>query len=359
MHSLDLILVRLRLAAVCLLCAIAFGCSSASHNAPAPTSAASTSAGQNNPTLTTLLARANYYRAAAGLPPIEASPSLSQACQKHSAYLVNNHIGASSATISDGKLSDLAMQTGTSEESVGNPFYSEEGAAAARYSYVIRGATLPPDATDIVDQLAALGFTELLFTNPQLDAAGWGQYCYEGGCVGTFSLKFGLPKEKYRQLYDSEQAALFNPALGQMPFLRGHLKRAVEMPPSGVILPVTSFGGQSHPSPITSCAGYAAPTGVPIMLVVGAPVSGDGPVKLSKQAFAEDGTELEACGFDSTTYANPDGSEQREARNVLYEEGAIMLIPKAPLKPGHNYTVSITADGQDYNWSFRVASDAR
>jgi hypothetical protein len=36
-----------------------------------------------------------------------------------------------------------------------------------------------------------------------------------------------------------------------------------------------------------------------------------------------------------------------------------MIIPRAPLQPGHKYTVSLVADSEPYTWSFSVSPDAK
>src|SRR5689334_9779464 len=50
-----------------------------------------------------VLARWNYYRASAGVPPIAADPALNEAALHHAKYLVNNHIEAGDAVIQDGR----------------------------------------------------------------------------------------------------------------------------------------------------------------------------------------------------------------------------------------------------------------
>ena len=49
-----------------------------------------------------MLARWNYYRASAGVPPIVADPELNLAAEHHAKYLVENHIEAGDGTVKDG-----------------------------------------------------------------------------------------------------------------------------------------------------------------------------------------------------------------------------------------------------------------
>jgi hypothetical protein len=62
---------------------------------------------------------------------------------------------------------------------------------------------------------------------------------------------------------------------------------------------------------------------------------------------------IEACGFDAGSYVNPDPAQQRRVRDILRDFGAVVVVPRAPLRPGI-YAVSITAAGRLYAWSFRV-----
>ena len=79
--------------------------------------------------------------------------------------------------------------------------------------------------------------------------------------------------------------------------------------------------------------------------------------KLSAYSLTRNGptpTALEVCGFNADSYGNPDASQAGTVRDVLRSFGAIVIIPRAPLKPGH-YTVSITTD-RTYFWDFAIDS---
>jgi hypothetical protein len=113
-----------------------------------------------------------------------------------------------------------------------------------------------------------------------------------------------------------------------------------------------------YPNPLTTCHGFSMPVGVPIVLQLGAPTQGED-VKVSSSSVSDGASQIETCTFDATSYANPDGFQQSMARRELHAYGAVVVIPKDPLRPGHQYTVSIVADSQPYTWSFSVAPDAR
>ena len=71
-------------------------------------------------------------------------------------------------------------------------------------------------------------------------------------------------------------------------------------------------------------------------------------------SFSRGNTVLASCAFDASSYSNPDMQLQKLGRELLKTWGAVILIPRAPLTSGTNYTVSITANEKDYEWSFTI-----
>ena len=57
--------------------------------------------------------------------------------------------------------------------------------------------------------------------------------------------------------------------------------------------------------------------------------------------------------FDDSSYANPDSASQSIGRDVLRNYGAIVIVPREPLRPG-GYAVEIIAGDERYTWSFTV-----
>lgn len=302
------------------------------------------------------LSRWNYYRQAAGLPPVPADPALDQAAQAHSKYIVKNQLRGADVLIEHGTIREAAPSSGIRDESPGNPWYTEAGENAARMGIVLRTAGPAPDGGLLVDGLIARGFNVFTMLDPQLAAIGYGQYCEDSDCVVTVTGRLGLAHDQFLALYDASRFA-WNPSLGDMPFTRAQLKHPIFFP-SPSIQAMNSAEGISWPDPQVSC-GYKGEAGAPITLQVGASSSGDDEVRLSSYSLSEDGTQVESCAFDATSYKNPDGYEQRQARWILHQYGAVMMLPREPLKPGHTYTVSMTADGTPYNWNFTVAPDAK
>jgi hypothetical protein len=107
------------------------------------------------------------------------------------------------------------------------------------------------------------------------------------------------------------------------------------------------------PDPLASCPGYEPPSGLAITLQLGA----DMDTHLSGYSLKRvnaDGSSvaLDACGFDSTSYLNPDGYSQQLGRGVMKNDGIVVLIPRSPLAKGAKYAVSITANDKKYDWTF-------
>src|SRR5208337_1870722 len=122
----------------------------------------------------------------------------------------------------------------------------------------------------------------------------------------------------------------------------------------------------------------------PIILELGQGLDPDGLVQVADDSLSDGSAELEHCVLEAATYAKAlerrrardqqargQQTEDQKARERQAEEelatawyllkayGAVVLMPRAPLKPGHAYSVSITADSKRYDWSFRVAADGK
>lgn len=347
-------LCKLRITALLLLCATAWACSAqkpAPASAPVPTAAAPL-----EQPLSGALSRWNYYRENAGVPPVTADPVLGQAARSHSKYLVNNHIQGGDVFIDGGQIRELVPNPSMRGESPGNAWYTEAGEKAAASALVIRTTAMAPDGAAIVDAILSRGFNMLAMLDPQLTAIGYGQYCEDRDCVVTVASKWGLSRDKFLALYDDSRFG-WNPSLGDMPFTRARLRRPIFFPSPGVPA-MSSIDGATWPDPETSC-GYKQKSGAPIVLELGAPASGSDDVLLSIHSVTDGGIEVESCAFDASSYKNPDAYQQRQGRWLLHQYGAVMVLAREPLKPGHSYTVSITADGTPYTWKFTVAPDAK
>jgi hypothetical protein len=110
------------------------------------------------------------------------------------------------------------------------------------------------------------------------------------------------------------------------------------------------------PNPLAGCGDYTMPAGVPITLQIGSDVD----AKLTAYSLvatsgAAAGTVEPACGFDATSYTNPERLAQDLARTVLRSFGEVVVVPRKPLSPGTQYRVGMTVNGKRYDWSFSTA----
>lgn len=128
----------------------------------------------------------------------------------------------------------------------------------------------------------------------------------------------------------------------------------VMWPGGGTTTPLKAYGGNESPDPLTSCPGYASPAGLPIILQIG---NGNVTPSVGDHSFTDGSAALDHCVFDETSYTNPDSGTQALGRSVLNSRDAIVLIPRSPLTTGLPYTVSVTANGQTYSWSFTVSDE--
>ena len=335
---------------------------SAPQQAPAATASSAASTLAQPPLaepFASALVRWNYYRTAAGVPALVVKPELNQAAAHHSRYLVKNHITGGNAVLQQGHLDQVLDNPGSFEESEGNQFYTEDGAKWSRYANVLRSSQMPPDGAPIVDDLMTTGFTAMNMMSPQLAAVGFGNYCVENDCATTIVFDVGLTKSEFLALYHSN-GMTWNPLLGKMPFTRATLRSPLEFPARGMQLGFTAFDTSEIPNLFASCPGYFAPSGPAAFIAMGAPPDGgEDDVKVTASSLSEDGSTIESCSFDATSYTNPDGYQQHLGRELLRAHGAVVLVPRKPLKPGHTYTVSITTAAGSNSWSFSVAPGAR
>jgi hypothetical protein len=122
-------------------------------------------------------------------------------------------------------------------------------------------------------------------------------------------------------------------------------------PAAGTTVPITSHV-EEYPSPLTSCPGYKAPAGLPLIVQLGA----DGELPdVTGSWIADDRGELEHCVFDGGTYRNRDAAQQQLARTILSARNAIVMIPREPLRSGISYRAVVEVNGRLIDWTFAVA----
>jgi uncharacterized protein YkwD len=262
------------------------------------------------------LARLNYYRVMASLPSVTENTIWSAGDYNHSVYCVkNDYIGH--------------------DEIPGNPWYTTEGQLAAQNGNVTVSSSSTRTDASAIDSWMTGPFHGVGMIDPQLLVSGYGSYREADGgwqMAATLDVLRGL---------------------GSLPPL---VTFPVKWPGNGTTTFLTSYGGSESPDPLASCSGYSAPSGLPILLQIG---SGSTTPSVTAHSVLKNGTGVEHCIFDETNYTNPNSSYQSLGRNVLGSRDAIVIIPRSPLTPGAQYTISVTTNGQTYTWSFLVAGSAQ
>lgn len=289
---------------------------SAAKPVTAATPAAAGSAAAKPPTASQWLDQLNFYRTMSGVPALTDARELSAAMTAHAHYLMLNY----SKQIQNGE----PLGNGGHDEDPSKPGYTAAGRKKSFNSQLGWGCG-QYDAKAQISQWIAGPFNRFAMLDPSIVEAGFG----EATKAGCWVAGLRLPPD------------------------RQEVKRyahAVEFPPPGADLPL-SWSGVEWPNPLAGCPGYAAPVGLPITLQLGRLV----PTRLSAHRLTRDGQEIASCAFDSHSYRNPRPDEQEYARWELRSSGAVVVIPRQPLEAGSQYTVSITADGRPYTWSFRVS----
>jgi len=261
------------------------------------------------------LAAINDFRAQGNLPAVTENESWSNGAYLHSRYMVKT---------------DVMAHT----EDPGNPWFTLEGLAAAQTSDLAASYSVNDDHNFAISAWMQAPFHALGILDPALLQVGYGQYNEADG-----GLQMGASLDVIR-------------GLGSIP---PSVQYPLQWPADGKSVPLAYFWGE-YPDPLTSCSGYSAPTGLPVILQIG---SGNLSPNVTASSLNQGGTSLEHCVFDENSYSNPNGAWQSLGRGILDARDAVVLIPREPLTPGASYTVSITVNGQSYTWSFAVDGAAQ
>ncbi len=282
-----------------------------SNSSAAPSPSASVTVSHGGP----WLERLNYYRAMAGLPALKKDPKLSASVAAHAHYLMVNF----GDKIRDGEPLGALGQ----EEDPSKTGYSAAGSKVAANAQIAWGCGIH-DLSSQIDHWLAGPLARLAMLSPLITEAGFGEARSNGCWVAGLRLPPGPEEVK--------------------PYAH-----AVEFPPGGATISLR-WRGLDSPNPLTACPGYTAPVGLPITLQLGYLIN----PKLGAYSLRQNGHVVKSCAYDAHGYNNPIPTAQEYGRWVLRREGAVVLIPRAPLKSGAQYSVSITARGHVYAWSFRM-----
>jgi hypothetical protein len=301
-------------------------------------------------------ARVNYYRALAKLPPIVDDSAISAGALKHARYLVRNGIAGGDIVLDQGRLNFDTPQDAFRWEVRGRPFYTDEGASAGRNAVVMTAREIDLSGAEFVDGLMAMPFSGLVPIVPQFSVVGLGAYCGPGLCAIVIPYRFALEKSVRIALYDGPASdRLWNPNLGFIPLEVGRLRKPVEFPPDGSTINLQAYAGHDYPDPLTACPGYKAPTGAPISIQFGQGYGPHGSVEISSDVVMRDGVEIENCLITAASYVGRDDTQTASGKAGLARIGAAVILPRAPLAPGH-YNVALKENDKLYQWSFTVAA---
>jgi hypothetical protein len=302
------------------------------------------------------LARVNYYRAMAKLPPIVDDGAISAGALNHARYLVENGIAGGDIVLDNGRLRFQTPQDAFRWEVKGKPYYTDQGASAGRDAVVLSASTINLTGTEFIDRLMTMPFSGLIPMVPQFSIAGLGAWCDHAHCAIVIPYRFALEKSLRIALYDGPASdRSWNPRLGLIPTETGRLRSPVEFPPDGATVTLQSFDGDDIPDPLTSCPGYKAPTGAPVSIQLGQGYGPDGSLEVSSHSVTRDGIAVETCLITSASYVGPNRDQTAIGKAGLASIGAAVIIPREPLAAGH-YAVGLTEAGKLYRWSFNVAA---
>jgi len=267
------------------------------------------------PTPPDWLVYVNQYREMANLPSVVANSDWSYGNVLHGRYSVKN---------------DVLIH----DEDPNNPWFTPEGQAAARASNLSGSDYVNATFIYAVDSWMQAPFHAVGILDPALYQVGYGDYREEDGS----GLRMGAGLDVIRGLTTIPDTTEF----------------PIMWPANGTTVSLLLHWGE-YPSPLTSCPGYNTPSGLPIILQIGA---GDITPNVTSHSLSQNGQAIEHCVFDETNYVNPDGSLQNLGRGILNTRDAIVIIPRYPLTPGSTYDVVVSVNGNTYMWSFSVSNSA-
>lgn len=256
----------------------------------------------------------NYYRASARLPGVAENTSWSSGATNHAIYMVKNEVLAYS-------------------ENPATAWYSAAGATEAANSNLMLSDNVNTTDQQALDFWMSKPFHALGLIDPALVTTGFGSYREDAG-------------QPYRMgaVLDVRQG------LGA---IGGSVAFPIKWPDHNTTVYLTSYDGNEQPDPLTSCPGYSAPSGLPIVVQAG---PGGSTVTVGAHSIQQGNTSLPHCAFTSTTYTNSlDPGLQSLGRQILAASDAVVLIPQQPLTRGLSYTVSMGVNGQTLVWTFHVA----
>lgn len=248
----------------------------------------------------------NIWRANVGLPPVTDTPAWSPGLREHSNYLI--------------ELGALSHQ-----EDLNRPGATPDGARAGAAS-VIAAWTYSAVRTEsnVIAEWIRAPFHSVHLFEPR-----WQRTAY------------GEARQSGRVPLDGAAALDVIRGVGA----KVRIDRPITFPGDGTTVPLAEFTSEV-PDPLTSCPGYTAPAGLPLLAMFPEPILG------ASAELRMDGNLIPSCLIDQR-YTNPDAPSQEIGRALLKQKNAVIVIPRAPLVAGVTYEATVASSGGVLRWSFR------
>jgi hypothetical protein len=254
----------------------------------------------------------NRFRAIGNLPPFSDQEAYTLGSRLHSRYMVAND-----------------EPTAHSEE-LENPYYDEAGDRAARNGNLFATSQVEANYIWSVNFWVSAPFHLIGILDPRLEVVGYGDYIEEIG--------------------ETRMAGVLD--IGSHPARTADgVEYPVMFPGDGSETWVVRHSMYEWPYPFDGCPGYAAPTGPPIVLLLG---DGSGTPEISSHRLAMGDQPLESCLFDETSYRNNDPYAEQVGRQILDLSDAVVIMPRNPLPIDQTYHVQVTDRDETHTWSFNT-----
>jgi len=283
------------------------------------------------------LTQINQYRMMAGLESVEEVAAISAGDTNHARYLVKRF------EVEPPDQVDIYSENRATEWS------TPSGAAAATLSNIAlrTGAEQPSDLEtqirQVIDDWMTDPFQRLPMLDPDLRKIGLGVYREKNLTSVVLQVRTPAPQEALMGSAEDYRLA--------RPRAEDSSKYPIMFPPAGSDIGLVAFEGGGWPNLFTSCPGLGLPVGLPITLELG-PSAQD--QNIMRHSITTNQKPLEHCIFIPGTYVGMNDAQTLIGRQVLSTFGAVVLIPRLPLRAGNSYSVSVSTDRREYQWSFSV-----
>lgn len=227
----------------------------------------------------------NELRQLSNLSPVTENPQWSYEACLHSLYMTkNDYVGHA--------------------QDPQNAWYSAGGAAAASSSNALGSSDLTTTDEASILIWASAPYHLIPILRPGLRQTGFGSYQELSG-----EMHFAAALDVLRGQTGDESPQNY----------------PVKFPAAGQHHLLASYGGGESPDPLVNCPGYKAPSGAPIVLLLGEEA------QLGSHRLVRDGIEQESCAFATSD--------------------AVVIMPRSPLVSAV-YQVYIETNNQQIEWTF-------